>query len=552
MLTHLSISNYTIVSQLEVEYAAGMTVITGETGAGKSIMLDALGLCLGDRADPRAVRPGAERAEIAATFAIDDIPAAAAWLDSRDLGSGDECLLRRVITAEGRSRAYINGSPSTAQDCAELGALLIDIHSQHAHQSLLRRAVQRELLDEFGGHARLVQEVENTASDWLRAHRELELLAGNREEHGARTQLLTYQVEELEALGLQEGELEALEDEQRNLENAEDILVSANQALELCEEHAAGARRTLQLLDERTHGSAAAQSARELLDSAAIGLSEARGEIQRHLDRVEVNPERLREVQSRLESIYDVARKHRVLPEQVLETAQRLQEELDTLSGSAERVDALQAEMDQLASDYREQAGKLGKARAKAAKKLAVATQDVLASLSMAHCQLEIALTPREQDQPHPHGREEVELRISTNPGAAPQALGKIASGGELSRISLAIQVVAASSSTVPAMVFDEVDVGIGGAVAEVVGRLLRSLAQRAQVLCVTHLPQVAAQGHHHLRVSKSKRGKTLETQLESLDAEGKVEELARMLGGVNITAQTRAHAREMLDSAGA
>ncbi len=552
MLTHLSISNYTIVSALEVEFTGGMTVITGETGAGKSIMLDALGLCLGDRADPKAVRPGCERADITATFDAGRIPAARAWLESRDLASEGECLLRRVITAEGRSRAYINGSPSTLQDCAELGALLIDIHSQHAHQSLLRRQTQRELLDEFAGAGDLVAKVELLASDWLRARRELELLAGNREEHGARTQLLTYQVEELEALALREGELESLEEEQRNLENAEDILGTAHQALEMCEEYAAGARRALQLLDAQTHGGSAADSARELLDSAGIALSEARTEIQHHLDRVEINPERLGEVQQRLEAIYDVARKHRVLPEQVLETQQRLQEELDSLAGSAGRVEALQQEMDTLAARYTEQARQLGTRRGKAAKKLVSAAKDVLGSLAMGHCQLEVSLAPRESEAPHPHGLEEVELLISTNPGAPPQPLGKIASGGELSRISLAIQVVAASSSTVPAMVFDEVDVGIGGAVAEVVGRLLRGLAGRAQVLCVTHLPQVAAQGHHHLRVSKTSSGKRVETSLQSLDVEGKVDELARMLGGVNITDQTRAHAREMLESAGA
>ncbi|MFV8818344.1 DNA repair protein RecN [Haliea sp. E17] len=550
MLTHLSISNYTIVPELDIELAGGMTVITGETGAGKSIMLDALGLCLGDRADPKAVRPGCERAEISATFDITGIPAAHQWLAGRDLDSGEECLLRRVVTAEGRSRAYINGSPSTLQDCAELGALLIDIHSQHAHQSLLRRPVQRDLLDEYAGHSRLTESVGQLASAWLRARRELELLAGSREEHTARAQLLSYQVEELEALALQEGELEALESEQKQLENAEQILSSAHAAVELCEEQETGTRRALQLMDSRTHAGEAANGARELLESAAIQLSEASREIQHYLDRVEINPERLKEVEERLEAIYDVARKHRVLPEQVRETQQRLQEELDSLTGSAERIDTLQADLDRLAGEYQAEAKKLSAGRKKAAKSLAVETQKILASLAMAHCQLEAALPGREDGNPHPHGNEDVELRISTNPGAAPQPLGKIASGGELSRISLAIQVVAASGSTVPAMVFDEVDVGIGGGVAEVVGRLLRGLAGKSQVLCVTHLPQVAAQGHHHLRVSKLSSGKSVQTQLETLDADNKVEELARMLGGLSITEQTRAHAREMLENA--
>ncbi len=547
MLSHISISNYTIVSGLEMEFSPNMTVITGETGAGKSIMLDALGLCLGDRADPKTVRQGSSRADIAATFDISDIPAASAWLKSRDLDDDGECILRRVITAEGRSRAYINGHSSTLQDCAALGALLIDIHSQHAHQSLLRRAVQRQLLDAYAGHQKLAASVEQAASDWLRAQRELTLLAGNQDEHTARAQLLAYQVEELDDLGLQPGELEALEQEQRQLENAEQILSSAHAALELCEQQESGTRQALKLLASDTHSGPVAEGARELLDSAAIALGEARSEVQRHIDAVEINPQRLEEVQRRLDAIYAVARKHRVMPEQVSATHQRLQEELDGLAGSSERVAELQAEMDTLQEQYRSAAEKLGKQRQKAGKKLVAAAHKILGTLSMAQCRLEVALEPRDNPAPHPHGCEDVVFLISTNPGAAPQPLGKIASGGELSRISLAIQVVTASAGTVPSMVFDEVDVGIGGAVAEVVGKLLRDLAARAQVLCVTHLPQVAAQGHQHLQVSKTADKKTVETSLRALDEEGKVAEIARMLGGVKITEQTLAHAREML-----
>lgn len=547
MLSHISISNYTIVSSLEMEFAPGMTVITGETGAGKSIMLDALGLCLGDRADPKTVRHDCQRAEIAAAFDTSAIPAARAWLKDRDLDEDDECILRRVVTAEGRSRAYINGRSSTLQDCAELGALLIDIHSQHAHQSLLRRAVQRQMVDAYAGHQKLAGSVEQLASDWLRAQRELELLAGNQDEHTARAQLLAYQVEELDELGLQDGELEALEQEQQQLENAEQILSSAHAALELCEEQEGSARQALKLLGEDTHTGPVAEGARELLDSAAIQLGEAHSEIQRHIDGVEINPERLGNVQRRLESIYDVARKHRVMPEQVIATHGRLQEELQSLAGSSERVGQLQEEMQQLQAQYQKAATQLGKQRQKAGKKLVTAAHKVLGTLAMGQCELAVALTPRDNPSPHPHGTEDIELLISTNPGTAPQPLGKIASGGELSRISLAIQVVTASAGTVPSMVFDEVDVGIGGAVAEVVGTLLRDLAARAQVLCVTHLPQVAAQGHQHLQVSKTADKKSVETRLSTLDEEGKVEEIARMLGGVKITKQTLAHAREML-----
>jgi DNA repair protein RecN (Recombination protein N) len=549
MLSHISISNYTIVTALEMEFDQGMTVITGETGAGKSIMLDALGLCLGDRADPRAVRPGCNQAQIVASFDVSAIPQAQAWLTERDLHTGDECLLRRVITTEGRSRAYINGSTSTLQDCAELGALLIDIHSQHAHQSLLRKAVQRQLLDAYAGHLPLTRQVETTASDWLRAQRELELLTGARDEQTARAQLLAYQVEELDALALQPEELGALERELKLLANAEQILTGSHQALDLCEQQESGTRRALQLLDKDIHVTPEASAARELLDSAAIALNEARSELQHHIDSVEVDPQRLAEVEQRLENIYDVARKHRVLPEEVGALHQRLREELQDLADGGQRIAQLQEQLHSLAAQYASDAAKLGKKRRAAAKKLVKQATELLTSLAMGHCLLEIALASRDSTDPHPHGSEDVEFLISTNPGAAPQPLGKIASGGELSRISLAIQVVTASTGTVPSMVFDEVDVGIGGAVAEVVGKLLRTLAGRAQVLCVTHLPQVAAQGHQHLLVSKTIQGKSVETRLGCLQGEDKIQEIARMLGGVTITEQTLAHAREMLKS---
>jgi DNA repair protein RecN (Recombination protein N) len=549
MLAQISISNYTIVSTLEMDFSAGMTVITGETGAGKSIMLDALGLCLGDRADPKAVRHGCERAEITAGFAIAAIPLAAIWLRDRDLYTGDECLLRRVVTTDGRSRAYINGSICTLQDCAELGALLIDIHSQHAHQSLLRKPTQRDLLDAYAGHKSLTRTVEQCASDWLRKRRELELLAGAKDEHTSRLQLLAYQVEELEALNLQETELGALEREQTLLDNAEEILAGAHRALELCDEQESGARQALKFLDATVHVTAAAAGARELLDSAAIQMSEARSEIQLHIDSVQVDPQRLAEVQKRLESIYDVARKHRVLPERLASLHQDLRNELRGLTDGGQRIEQLEQDMAELARQYTAGAAQLTKQRRSAARKLVKNASAVLASLAMEGCQFDIALTPLKSDQPHPYGSEEIEFLISTNPGAPPRALGKIASGGELSRISLAIGVVTANTATVPSMVFDEVDVGIGGAVAEVVGKLLRTLAERSQVLCVTHLAQVAAQGNHHLQVSKATSSSSVETSLRRLDDEEKVQEIARMLGGVKITPQTLAHAREMLEN---
>ena len=551
MLNHISISNYTIVDSLEMELGPGMTVITGETGAGKSIMLDALGLCLGDRADPKAVRPGCDRAEINASFDISNVPQARDWLAGRDLLSSNDCILRRILTTEGRSRAYINGSASTLQDCKELGELLIDIHSQHAHQSLLRKPVQRQLVDVYAGHLPLARILEQSASDWLRCQRELTLLTGSRDEQTSRAQLLAYQVQELDELALADDELAKLEQEQKLLTNAEEILESAHQAMDLCDAQESGSRQALQLLDAETHSGAGTTSARELLDSAAIQLSEARLEIQAYVDTVTVNPARLSEVERRLELIYDIARKHRVLPEALGELHRSVQEELQGLSDGGQRIEELQLELTELATTYAKDANKLTKQRRRAGNKLVKEAMVILSTLAMDQCRFEVALLRRDSDAPHPYGQEEVEFLISTNPGAAPQALGKIASGGELSRISLAIQVVTASGGILPSMVFDEVDVGIGGAVAEVVGRLLRDLAAEAQILCVTHLAQVAAQGQQHLQVTKTSSNESAVTSMAQLSQKEKVEELARMLGGLKITEQSLAHAKEMLDNAG-
>ena len=547
MLTHLSIRHYTVVDQLELEFRRGMTVITGETGAGKSIMLDALGLCLGDRADPKAVRPGCERAEVSASFDIADNPAASHWLSDRDLLRGDECLLRRVVTTEGRSRAWINGSPVTVQDCASLGERLVDIHSQHAHQSLLRKRVQRDMLDSFSGQEALARQVAQLARDWSQTREALTTLREAREEQDARAQLLAYQVGELEELDLHAEELEQLEADQRQLANAEEIMQNAHQALALCEEPAAALRQARQLLSGRLHSGRTVDNARELLESAGIQLDEAQREIQRHIEGVELDPERLAHVEQRLEQVHDIARKHRVRPEELPALTVSLRAELDELGGSDQRLAELESTQEELAGRYREAAGRLGKARSKAAGKLEKQVTALLGELAMGQCRFSISLSPRENADPHPQGLEEVEFLVSTNPGAEPQPLGRIASGGELSRISLAVQVATASHSTLPSMVFDEVDVGIGGAVAEVVGRLLRTLAEDTQVLCVTHLPQVAAQGQQHLQVSKTVSRQAAHTQLSELAGEERTREIARMLGGVKITEQSLAHAREML-----
>lgn len=551
MLTHLSIQNYTLVDNLDIDFDPGMTVVTGETGAGKSIMLDALGLCLGDRADPKTVRTSCARAEICAGFDISHIDAARQWLEDHDYsGHVNECILRRVVTAEGRSRAYLNGRSLTLPEAKELGELLIDIHSQHAHQSLLRREYQRELLDAWAGHGDKVRELGNLAYKWQELNQRIEALESARDERDARVQLLRYQVTELDELNLQPDELPTLEADQKRLANAEQNLHSSQQALALiADENAAldQLRRALQLTREDTASGQHLLEASNLLDSASIQAEEARAELQAHIDAVEIDPEKLQTVENRLDLIFETARKHRVQAPALAALHESLAEELSGLTGSDEEVTALQENRTACLESYGKLAGTVSKKRKSAAKKLVAEVEKQLSDLAMQHCRLAVELSPRDSDKPHPQGSESIEFRISTNPGSDPQALAKIASGGELSRISLAIQVVAARTAAVPSMVFDEVDVGIGGAVAEVVGRLLHDLGKHSQVLVVTHLPQVAAQGDNHLVVAKTTDKKSARADLSKLDSDAKVEEIARMLGGVKITDQSRAHAEEML-----
>ena len=550
MLKHLAIANYAIVDQLELDLSNGMTVITGETGAGKSIMLDALGLCLGDRADSKAVQPGAARAEISAEFDTTNLPAASDWLRQRDLDRDDVCILRRTISADGRSRAFINGSPSTLADCAELGTLLVDIHSQHAHQSLLRAGVQRQLLDAYAGSDTLTGEVAEAAQRWRVLSATHEQLSNQGESDRARRDLLVYQVEELEQLAIEENEIAKLEAEQKTLSNASFIIESASRMATFCEQQTEQLRGLRGDIGDERHSEKAMANARELFASIEIQMDEARNELSHYASSVELDPQRLTEIEQRLGTIYDLARKHRVQPEALPAHLEALRAELDTLEGGDEKLESLAREIEGAHEKWTKSAKKLTSLRRKGAKKLAARTMDLLSQLAMERCSLEIALQTNDTKMPEPHGAEKIAFLISTNPGAQPGPLAKVASGGELSRVSLALQVAAAEVATSPTMVFDEVDVGIGGGTAEIVGALLRELASRVQVICVTHLPQVAAKGEHHLQVQKNGDASRVVAGLVQLDPGARVEEIARMLGGVKITDNTRSHAREMLESA--
>ncbi|MDD0844641.1 DNA repair protein RecN [Pseudomonas sp. Gutcm_11s] len=554
MLVHLSIHNYAIVEHLDLELQRGMSVITGETGAGKSIMLDALGLALGDRADSGVVRPGSDKADILASFDLEDIAEARAWLAERDLDNDGPCILRRVITSEGRSRGYINGAPCPLGDLKALGELLIDIHSQHEHQSLLKPDTHRRLLDEYAGSQELARQVQLAAQRWRQTRQELQRLSSSGDEQRARHQLLSYQLEELENLALGDNELEQLEQEHKALSNSEQLLGACRQVLELCSESDAGNVLSALTASLNRLGGFADQpalgEATNLLASAQIQVEEAVGELNRFIDHFDADPQRQQFLEERLDAIYGLARKHRVQPFELAELQQRLLEELEGLNADDEAVERLGEELAAYSRHYQEKAGELSALRQQAATRLAAAVQEEMQALGMPGGRFNIELMAGSSDEPQPQGLEQVEFLVSANPGQPLKSLAKVASGGELSRISLAIQVITAQTSRVPTLVFDEVDVGIGGPTAEVVGQLLRRLGERGQVLTVTHLPQVAAQGHQHLFVHKARGKDSTQTAVANLAPEGRVEEIARMLGGVDLTEESLAHARKMVTKA--
>ena len=555
MLMHLSVRNYAIVEHLELDLAPGMSAITGQTGAGKSILLDALGLALGDRADSGSVRPDTDKAEILACFELAQMPAAQAWLKERDLDNDQQCILRRVITAEGRSRGYINGSQSPLADLRALGSLLIDIHNQHEHHSLLNPQNHVRLLDEFAGATDLARQVQLAAQRWKQTRSALLQAKNQANEQRARQQLLGYQLEELESLGLEDGELERLEAQHKALCNAESLLTTGSQVTDLCRDNEAGnllsvLSACLNRLTAHPEPPQAFTVAAELLTSAQIQVEEAVGELNHFIDTFDADPERQQQIEERLDAIYRLARKHRIMPQQLTALHAQLLDELANLNDADQSVERLSQELAAYQRHYQELAGELSRLRQVAAQKLASEVQTQIQRLGMPKGRFSVQLAQDEPNEPSARGLEQVEFLVSANPGQPLRPLAKVASGGELSRISLAIQVATAQTSTAPTLVFDEVDVGIGGATAEIVGRLLRQLGQRGQVLTVTHQPQVAAQGHHHLHVYKADDSQHTRSAISCLQYQQRVEELARMLGGVELTDESLRHARQMLDSA--
>jgi len=560
MLTHITINNFTLVKHLDLDLQTGMTAITGETGTGKSILLDALAMTLGEKADADRVRYGSPRADITATFSLDDLPEAQLWLINNDLNHDDVCLLRRVVTAEGRSRCFINAQPATLQQVRALGEHLIDIHSQHAHQSLLSKQTHQRLLDEFAQHQPLVSTVKQAHQKWLSLHAQWMSLRDNADETKARYQLLRYQVEELDQLNLVDGELVKLEAEQKMLDGAETIIHKSQQLAECCvdEEHGLqpGLSKALRLIQDIKPKSASLVNAEQLLNNAMIHVEEAYAEIRHQVDNTELNPERLSDINDRLSASYDIARKHHITPEKLPEKHHLLAQELASLSGGGEQLEALEKTVAEAEKTLLTHARKLSKRRHQASEQLTLQVNEQLATLSMANADFSVSISSDDANK-NPHGIDQIEFLISTNPGSPHKPLAKVASGGELSRVSLAIQVATAQTSHVSTLVFDEVDVGIGGATADVVGRLLAQLGNRSQVLCVTHLAQVASKAHQHWRVSKSSSTRndkddkitaSTESTIVNLQTQEKIEEIARMISGSNVSKQSLAHAKEMIE----
>jgi DNA repair protein RecN (Recombination protein N) len=558
MLSLIRVKSYAVIDEIAVEFAGGFNVMTGETGAGKSILVDALGLALGDRADATAVRGGADRAEISVAFDIPAKHAAHDWLRARELDVGDDssCTLRRVLGKDGRTRAFINGQPVNLQDLKSLGSLLVDIHGQHAHQSLLETGSQRALLDAYGGLTVLAATVAEQFGVWQGLAAQLEQRRSSSVQQQAEVELLRFQVAELEALAIAPGEPASLRAERERLANTDRLLTGVSTALTALADSDAPSAYSVVVLARREIDKLAAidealRVPAAVLASIEVELRDVETTLRHYRDRIEADPERLAWLDDRIAKMRSLARRHGVAEEELGATLGALRARLAALDGGTESVEALEAKVAEARRQFLASAKTLSGKRAQHAVKLGKAVGAELGELGMANGELRVDLEPKPAERADATGLERVEFLIRLNPGLPFAPLSKVASGGELSRISLAIEVVRSGASPVTAFIFDEVDAGIGGRIADIVGRKLRKISATRQVLCVTHLPQVASHGEGHYRVTKLTDGKTSRTEVLKLDADERIEELSRMLGGIEVTARTRAHAAEMIDRAG-
>ncbi len=551
MLCQLSINNFAIVRFLELDFKSGMTSITGETGAGKSIAIDALGLCLGNRADANTVRPGATKAEVSARFALNDIPLARRWLEDNDLELDDECILRRTIGSDGRSRAYINGNPVPLNQMRALGQLLIGIHGQHAHHAMLKSEHQLTLLDSYANHKMLLEACSASYQRFKLIQKELSQLQQSQHERIARKQLLQYQVEELDEFALGEEEFDEIEAEHKKLANGTALIQACQRTLYLLQDSEEGAiesllNMSLDQAQELEGYDPELKGVSNMLNDALIQVQESSSELQRYLDRLELDPDHFAALEQRLSKIMMLARKHHVSPKDLYQHHQALSQELSELDSDEEKLNEIAQQLESCRESFIAHAQKLSQSRQRYAKELDKQVTRSIHELSMPKGKfvIDVQFNP---EMMSPNGCDTVEFQVTTNPGQPLQPIAKVASGGELSRIGLGIQVITAKKVATPTLIFDEVDVGISGPTAAVVGKMLRSLGESTQVLCVTHLPQVAGNGHQHMFVNKQSKAGQTETSMVPLDKHQRIEELARLLGGDVITNNTLANAKELL-----
>jgi len=535
-----------------VELQPGLTVLTGETGAGKSIIIDAIELALGARAQGPIVRKGAERCQISLSFDLQNNPQALAWLQQHDLNDDYNCIIRRVIYQDGRTKSQINGQATPLAQARALGCLLVNIHGQHQHQLLLKKDAQRQSLDQFGALLILVNQVRATYLQWQTAQTQLTQITTQSQANADHIKLLSYQVAELDELNLEAHQFTLLETEHKKLSRAEEYFERSSQVMTLLDDNTASEQATITTklhhclndLKSMTDLDPAIQNTVQLLKSALIQTEEATSTLQNFINKIEISPEKLQHAEQRLMTLHDLARKHHVEPEDLFEHSQKLHNELAALKCSDETIAELEHQLKQLSVAYLTTANKLSSKRKVAAKKLQTAITTKMHTLGMPGGQFEIKLN--KLDDYSANGLEKVQFLVSTNPGETLQPLDKVISGGELSRISLSIEAITAERDQTPMLIFDEVDVGIGGGTAEVVGKLLKQLSQTAQCLCITHLPQVASLGDQHLKVSKTVTNNKTQTAITPLKSLDTTQEIARMLGGVKVTKQTLAHAKEM------
>ncbi len=552
MLSHIHLRNFAIIENLDLELKAGMTALTGETGAGKSILIDAIGLVLGDRAESGVVRHGAEKAEITLTVDIDDTPTAQQWLVKQDLldEGDDDCILRRVITSKGKSRAWINGTPCNLGMLRQLGEQLVDIHGQHEHQSLMKKNMQRQLLDDYAKNDGLITQTSKAFYTWKKLNDRMISLSEKSSEHQAKLDLLRFQTQELNELQLSEGEANNLDEEHARLSNAGELLTSTSKSVSLLYDSDdqsiySNINDILSLLEGASELDENLREPLNILQNAQIQIQEVADSLRRYHDSVGLDPERLDWVNNRMTTLHDLSRKHKTRPDSLFNKWQDLLLELKTLDSDEYNIDALEEKLAEQKTNYLTISNELSISRQKSAKKLSIGVSKAMQELGMEGGKFTITFKDKEQFSAS--GMDDIEFTVSANPGQPLKPLIKVASGGELSRISLAIQMIAAQRLTLPALIFDEVDSGIGGGIAEVVGQQLRKLGKGRQVLCVTHLPQVASQAHNHFKVTKIKGTDSTSTGILILNKDQRIQETARMMGGIEITDSTLNLAKEML-----